>query len=137
MAGDYSFWHRQWWDLDYLVGNWEFYLQLLRTFLWVWWFWCQWVLRNNSCYRKGGKLLSILGMDDLAEQFSGMIKRNLNPIRHSRGKRGYLVHMLSNAKSFEVHNLKSGYLKKIRTENSLLFHFRMIYKWLQLMFCEI
>jgi hypothetical protein len=53
-------------------------------------------------------------MDDLAEQFSGMIKRNLNPIRHSRGKRGYLVHMLSNAKSFEVHNLKSGYLKKIR-----------------------
>jgi hypothetical protein len=37
--------------------------------------------------------------------------------------------MLSNSKSFEVHNLKSGYLKK--TENSLLFHFRMTYRWLQ------
>jgi hypothetical protein len=35
-----------------------------------------------------------IGMDDLAEQFSGMIKRNLNPIRHSRGKpwKRYLVH---------------------------------------------
>jgi hypothetical protein len=29
-----------------------------------------------------------IGMDDLAEQFSGMIKRNFNPIRHSRENRG-------------------------------------------------
>jgi hypothetical protein len=59
-------------------------------------------------------------MDDLAEQFSGMIKRNLNPIRHSRGKleEVFSPQMLSNAKSFEVHNLKSGYLKKNR-RNSL------------------
>jgi hypothetical protein len=35
---------------------------------------------------KEWKYYPILGMDDLAEQFSGMIKRNLNPIRHSRGK---------------------------------------------------
>jgi hypothetical protein len=27
-------------------------------------------------------------MDDLAEQFSGMIKRNLNPIRHLGENRG-------------------------------------------------
>jgi hypothetical protein len=75
-------------------------------------------------------------MDDLAEQFSGMIKRNLNPIRHS-GKTVEEVfsHRLSNAKSFEVHNLKSGYLKN-QNGNSLLFHFRMIYRWLNQLFCE-
>jgi hypothetical protein len=50
------------------------------------------VLRNNSCYRKGGNYYAILGMDDLAEQFSGMIKRNLNPIRHSgENRKRYLV----------------------------------------------
>jgi hypothetical protein len=46
------------------------------------------VLRNNSCYRKGGNYYPILGMDDLAEQFSGMIKRNFHPIRHSRENSG-------------------------------------------------
>jgi DNA-directed RNA polymerase delta subunit len=42
---------------------------------------------------KEWKLLSILGMDDLAEQFSGMIKRNFHP-KAFAGKqwKRYLVH---------------------------------------------
>jgi hypothetical protein len=42
---------------------------------------------------KAGVIIN-LGMDDLAEQFSGMIKRNFNPIRHSREKpwKRYLAH---------------------------------------------
>jgi hypothetical protein len=53
-------------------------------------------------------------MDDLAEQFSGMIKK-FKSYKAFAGKtveEVFSPQMLSNAKSFEVHNLKSGYLKK-------------------------
>jgi hypothetical protein len=50
-------------------------------------------------------------MDDLAEQFSGMIKRNFNPIFRRKTVEEVFSQMLSNAKSFES-QLKSGYLKR-------------------------
>jgi hypothetical protein len=53
-------------------------------------------------------------LDDLAEQFSGMIKKKFKSYKAFAGKtveEVFSPQMLSKAKLYEVHNLKSGYLK--------------------------
>jgi len=55
-----------------------------------------------------------LGLDELAEQFSGMLKKKFNSYKSFAGKTLEEIFdpiMLEKAKLFEVHNLKSGYLR--------------------------
>jgi hypothetical protein len=55
-----------------------------------------------------------MGLDDLAEEFSGMLKKKFNSYKSFAGKSLEEIFdpkMLAKAKLFEVHNLKSGYLK--------------------------
>lgn len=55
-----------------------------------------------------------MGLDELAEQFSGMLKKKFNSYKSFAGKTLEEVFdpkMLEKGTLFEVHNLKSGYLK--------------------------
>ena len=63
---------------------------------------------------KNGNYYTTLGLDELAEQFSGMLKKKFTSYKAFAGKtleEIFDAKMLENAKLFEVHNLKSGFLK--------------------------
>jgi hypothetical protein len=106
-------------DLDYIVGNWgmnskfkasqEFPMKMFYD-----------DFDKNGSYEtivaieKNGSYYTTLGLDDLAEQFSGMLKKKFKSYKVFAGKtveEVFSPKMLSDAKHFEVHNLKSGYLK--------------------------
>ncbi|EIA09402.1 VCBS repeat-containing protein [Flavobacterium frigoris] len=106
-------------DLDYLVGNWglnskfkasqEFPMKMYYDD-----FDANGSFETIVATEKAGNYYPILGMDDLAEQFSGMIKKKFQSYKAFAGKtveEVFSPQMLSKAKAFEVHNLKSGYLK--------------------------
>lgn len=55
-----------------------------------------------------------MGLDELAEEFSGMLKKKFNSYESFAGQPldgVFDQKMLAKAKLFEVHNLKSGYLR--------------------------
>ncbi|MEY2868265.1 MAG: putative adhesin [Bacteroidota bacterium] len=106
-------------DADYLVGNWgintkfkaspEFPMKMYYD-----------DFDTNGTYEtivaieKNGKYYSIMGLDELAEQFSGMLKKKFNSYKSFAGKTLEEVFdpkMLEKAKLYEVENLKSGYLR--------------------------
>ncbi|MDO8315957.1 MAG: VCBS repeat-containing protein, partial [Flavobacterium sp.] len=106
-------------DQDYLVGNWgmnskfkaspEFPMKMYYD-----------DFDNNDTFEtivaveKSGKYYTTMGLDELAEEFSGMVKKKFNSYKSFAGKTLEEVFdpkMLDKAKLYEVHNLKSGYLR--------------------------
>ncbi|HEX9152817.1 MAG TPA: FG-GAP-like repeat-containing protein, partial [Flavobacterium sp.] len=106
-------------DQDYLVGNWgmnskfkasqEFPMKMYYD-----------DFDGNGSFEtivakeKNGKYYTTLGLDELAEQFSGMLKKKFNSYKSFAGKTLEEVFdpkMLEKAKLYEVHNLRSGYLR--------------------------
>ena len=106
-------------DEDYLVGNWgmnskfkasnEFPMKMYYDD-----FDDNWSFETIVAIEKNGKYFTTAGLDELAEEFSGMLKKKFNSYKSFAGKSLEEVFdpkMLAKAKLFEVHNLKSGYLR--------------------------
>ena len=106
-------------DQDYLLGNWgmnskfkasnDFPMKMFYD-----------DFDTNDSYEtivaieKKGKYFTTMGLDELAEQFSGMLKKKFTSYKSFAGKTLEEVFdskILEKAKLYEVHNLKSGYLK--------------------------
>ena len=106
-------------DEDYLVGNWgknskfkasqEFPMKMYYDD-----FDGNGYFETIVAIEKNGKYYTTLGLDELAEQFSGMLKKKFNSYKSFAGKTLEEVFdpkMLEKGKLFEIHNLKSGYLR--------------------------
>ncbi|WP_395045436.1 VCBS repeat-containing protein, partial [Flavobacterium sp.] len=106
-------------DLDYLLGNWgmnskfkassefpmKMYFDDFDTNDWY---------ETIVTVEKNEKYYTTMGLDELAEQFSGLVKKKFNSYKEFAGKTGEEIFdpaLLAKAKLYEVHNLKSGYLK--------------------------
>ncbi|GEM54684.1 hypothetical protein B0A58_11140 [Flavobacterium branchiophilum NBRC 15030 = ATCC 35035] len=106
-------------DDDYLVGNWglnskfkasaDFPMKMYYA-----------DFDKNEMYEtivaieKGGKYYSTMGLDELSEQFSGMLKKKFNAYKDFAGKTVEEVfepQMLDKGILYEVHTLKSGFLR--------------------------
>ena len=106
-------------DEDYLLGNWgtnskfkaskEFPMKMYYDD-----FDTNWSYETIVAIEKNGKYFPTMGLDELAEEFSGMLKKKFNTYKSFAGKTLEEVFdpkMLAKAKLYEVHNLKSGYLR--------------------------
>lgn len=106
-------------DQDYLVGNWgmnskfkasqEFPMKMYHDD-----FDTNDTFETIVAVEKNGKYFATMGLDELAEEFSGMVKKKFNSYKSFAGKTLEEVFdpkMLEKAKLYEVHNLKSGYLR--------------------------
>nr|WP_315131432.1 VCBS repeat-containing protein [uncultured Flavobacterium sp.] len=106
-------------DQDYLVGNWgtnskfkasqEFPMKMYHDD-----FDTNDTFETIVAVEKNGKYYTTMGLDELAEEFSGMVKKKFNSYKSFAGKTLEEVFdpkMLEKAKLYEVHNLKSGYLR--------------------------
>ncbi len=106
-------------DQDYLIGNWgmnskfkasqdspmKMYYDDFDT---------NDTFETIVAVEKHGKYYTTMGLDELAEEFSGMLKKKFNTYKSFAGKTLEEVFdpkMLEKAKLYEVHNLKSGYLR--------------------------
>ncbi len=106
-------------DSDYLVGNWgmnskfkasqEFPMKMYYDD-----FDSNGTFETIVAIEKGGKYYTTMGLDELTEEFSGMLKKKFHTYKSFAGKTLEEVFdpkMLEKAKLYEVHNLKSGYLR--------------------------
>ncbi|MDI6048579.1 VCBS repeat-containing protein [Flavobacterium sp. XS2P24] len=106
-------------DQDYLVGNWgmnskfkaspEFPMKMYYDD-----FDTNDTFETIVAVEKKGKYYTTMGLDELAEEFSGMVKKKFTSYKSFAGKTLEEVFdpkMLEKAKLYEVHNLKSGYLR--------------------------
>ncbi len=106
-------------DLDYLVGNWglnskfkasdEFPMKMYYDD-----FDSNGSFESIVAIEKNGKYYTTMGLDELADQFSGLVKKKFNSYKSFAGKTVEEIFdpkLLEKAALFEVHNLKSGYLK--------------------------
>jgi hypothetical protein len=106
-------------DQDYLVGNWglnskfkssqEFPMKMYYDD-----FDANDTFETIVTIEKNGKYYTTMGLDELAEEFSGMLKKKFNSYKSFAGKTVEEIFdpkMLEKAALFEVHNLKSGYLR--------------------------
>lgn len=106
-------------DQDYLVGNWgmnskfkaspEFPMKMYYDD-----FDTNDTFETIVAVEKNGKYYTTMGLDELAEEFSGMVKKKFTSYKSFAGKTLEEVFdskMLEKAKLYEVHNLKSGYLR--------------------------
>jgi hypothetical protein len=111
-------------DVDYLVGNWglnskfkastNFPLKMYYDD-----FDTNGTFETIVAVEKNGNYYTTMGLDELAEEFSGMLKKKFNAYHSFAGKQLEEIfdsEMLEKAKLYEVHNLRSGYLKN---ENGL------------------
>lgn len=106
-------------DEDYLVGNWGMNSKFKASQDFPMKMYYDDFDANGSfetivAIEKKGQYYTTLGLDELAEQFSGMLKKKFNSYKSFAGKKVDEVFdpkMLEKGKLFEVHNLKSGYLK--------------------------
>ncbi len=106
-------------DTDYLVGNWgtnskfkasqEFPMKM---------YYDDFDKSGNFttlvAIEKGGKYYTTMGLDDFSEQFGGMLKKKFHTYKSFAGKTIEEIFdpkLLEKAKLYEVHNLKSGYLR--------------------------
>lgn len=106
-------------DLDYLVGNWglnskfkasadfpmKMYFDDFDT---------NGTFETIVAVEKNGNYYTTMGLDELSEEFSGMLKKKFNEYKSFAGKQLEEIfdsEMLEKAKLYEVHNLRSGYLK--------------------------
>ena len=106
-------------DIDYLVGNWglnskfkassDFPMKMYYDD-----FDANGTFETIVAIEKNGKYYTTMGLDELAEQFSGMLKKKFNSYKSFAGKTLEEVFdpkILEKAKLYEVENLKSGYLR--------------------------
>ena len=106
-------------DLDYLVGNWgmnskfkasqEFPMKMYYDD-----FDANGTFETIVAIEKKGQYYTTMGLDELAEQFSGMLKKKFNSYKSFAGKtldEVFDPKILAKAKLYEVENLKSGYLR--------------------------
>ncbi|MBC5837122.1 VCBS repeat-containing protein [Flavobacterium muglaense] len=106
-------------DLDYMIGNWGVNSKFKASEAFPMKMYYDDFDANGSfetvvAVEKNGNYYTTMGLDDLAEQFSGMIKKKFKSYQSFSGKtveEVFSPEMLSKAKLFEVDNLKSGYLK--------------------------
>jgi hypothetical protein len=106
-------------DQDYLLGNWgmnskfkssqEFPMKMYYDD-----FDANGTFETIVAVEKNGKYYTTMGLDELVEEFSGMLKKKFNNYKSFAGKTVeeiFDIKMLEKAAYFEVHNLKSGYLR--------------------------
>lgn len=106
-------------DQDYLVGNWgmnskfkssqEFPMKMYYDD-----FDANGTFETIITIEKNGKYYTTMGLDELVEEFSGMLKKKFNTYKSFAGKTVdeiFDVKMLEKAALYEVYNLKSGYLR--------------------------
>lgn len=106
-------------DEDYLLGNWglnskfkassEFPLKMYYDD-----FDKNWTYETIVALEKNGNYYPTMGLDELTEEFSGMLKKKFNSYKSFAGKTLEEIFdpkLLEKAALFEVHNLKSGYLR--------------------------
>jgi hypothetical protein len=106
-------------DTDYLVGNWgmnskfkasqEFPMKMYYDD-----FDSNGTFETIVAIEKGGEYYTTMGLDELTEEFSGMLKKKFHTYKSFAGKTLEEVFdpkMLEKAKLYEVDNLKSGYLR--------------------------
>jgi hypothetical protein len=106
-------------DQDYLLGNWgmnskfkssrEFPMKMYYDD-----FDANGTFETILAVEKNGKYYTTIGLDELVEEFSGMLKKKFNNYKSFAGKTVeeiFDIKMLEKAAYFEVHNLKSGYLR--------------------------
>ena len=106
-------------DQDYLLGNWgmnskfksskEFPMKMYYDD-----FDTNGTFETIVAIEKKGNYYTTMGLDELVEEFSGMLKKKFNNYKSFAGKKVdeiFDVAMLEKAALFEVHNLKSGYLR--------------------------
>jgi hypothetical protein len=106
-------------DMDYLVGNWgmnskfkasqEFPMKMYYDD-----FDANGTFETIVAIEKSGKYYTTMGLDELTEEFSGMLKKKFHTYKSFAGKtleEIFDTKMLEKAKLYEVHNLKSGYLR--------------------------
>jgi hypothetical protein len=106
-------------DEDYLVGNWGMNSKFKASQDFPMKMYYDDFDTNGSfetivAIEKKGQYYTTMGLDELAEQFSGMLKKKFNSYKSFAGKTLEEVFdpkMLEKGKLFEVDNLKSGYLK--------------------------
>ena len=106
-------------DEDYLVGNWGMNSKFNASQDFPMKMYYDDFDSNGSfetivAIEKKGQYYTTMGLDELAEQFSGMLKKKFNSYKSFAGKTLEEVFdpkMLEKGKLFEVHNLKSGYLR--------------------------
>ena len=106
-------------DLDYLLGNWGNNSKFKASATFPMKMYYDDFDKNDDfetivAIEKNGNYYTTLGLDELAEQFSGMLKKKFTSYKAFAGKtleEIFDAKMLENAKLFEVHNLKSGFLK--------------------------
>jgi hypothetical protein len=106
-------------DQDYVVGNWgmnskfksskEFPMKMYYDD-----FDTNGTFETIVAIEKNGNYYPTMGLDELVEEFSGMLKKKFNNYRSFAGKKIeeiFDVSLLEKAALYEVHNLKSGYLR--------------------------
>ncbi|MEY4012476.1 MAG: putative adhesin, partial [Bacteroidota bacterium] len=106
-------------DQDYVVGNWgmnskfksskEFPMKMYYDD-----FDTNGTFETIVAIEKNGNYYPTLGLDELVEEFSGMLKKKFNNYKSFAGKKVDEIFdpaLLEKAALFEVHNLKSGYLR--------------------------
>ncbi len=106
-------------DQDYIIGNWgmnskfkasdEFPMKMYYDD-----FDSNGTFETIVTIEKNGKYYPTMGLDELAEEFSGMLKKKFNSYKSFAGKTVEEIFdpaLLEKAALFEVHNLKSGYLR--------------------------
>ncbi|MBP2284062.1 hypothetical protein H4V97_002380 [Flavobacterium sp. CG_23.5] len=106
-------------DLDYLVGNWGMNSKFVASQNFPMKMYYDDFDENGTfetivAIAKKDQYYTTAGLDDLAEQFSGLVKKKFHSYKSFAGKTLEEVFdpkMLGKAKLYEVHNLKSGYLR--------------------------
>ena len=106
-------------DQDYLLGNWgmnskfkssqEFPMKMYYDD-----FDANGTFETIVAVEKNGKYYTTMGLDELVEEFSGMLKKKFNNYKSFAGKTVeeiFDIKMLEKAAYYEVHNMKSGYLR--------------------------
>ncbi|TRX42393.1 VCBS repeat-containing protein [Flavobacterium restrictum] len=106
-------------DQDYLIGNWGMNSKFKASQEFPMKMYYDDFDKNETfetivAIEKGGNYFTTMGLDELTEEFSGMLKKKFNSYKSFAGKTLEEVFdpkMLESAKLYEVHNLKSGYLR--------------------------
>jgi enediyne biosynthesis protein E4 len=106
-------------DEDYLLGNWGLNSKFKASADFPMKMYYDDFDKNDSyetivTIEKKGKYYTTMGLDELAEQFSGAIKKKFNSYQSFAGKTVEEIFdskWLEKSKLYEVHNLKSGYLQ--------------------------
>ena len=106
-------------DLDYLVGNWGMNSKFVASQDFPMKMYYDDFDGNGTfetvvAIAKKDQYYTTAGLDELAEQFSGLVKKKFHSYKSFAGKTLEEVFdpkMLEKAKLYEVHNLRSGYLK--------------------------